>query len=85
MRRYEAAGVDQIIFVLQAGPNKHEHICESIELFCRDVMPEFHEHEERREKEKLERLAPAMDAALARRDPPRPAPTDYTIAAAMQI
>jgi alkanesulfonate monooxygenase SsuD/methylene tetrahydromethanopterin reductase-like flavin-dependent oxidoreductase (luciferase family) len=85
MRRYEAAGVDQIIFVLQAGPNKHEHICESIERFCRDVMPEFHEHEERREKEKLERLAPAMEAALARRDPPRPAPTDYTIAAAMQI
>ena len=40
---------------------------------------------ERREKEKLERLAPAMEAALARRDPPRPAPTDYTIAAAMQI
>ena len=85
VRRYEAAGVDQLIFVLQAGPNKHEHICESIELFCSEVMPEFHENEERREKEKLERLAPAMEAALARRDPPRPAPTDYTIAAAMQI
>ena len=85
MRRYQAAGVDQIIFVLQAGPNRHEHICESIEMFCRDVMPEFHEHEGRREKEKLERLAPAMDAALARREPPRPAPEDYTITAAMQI
>ena len=31
--RYEAAGVDQVIFVLQAGKNRHEHICESIELF----------------------------------------------------
>ena len=39
MRRYEAAGVDQVIFVLQAGPNKHEHICESLELFAEQVMP----------------------------------------------
>ena len=28
------AGVDQVIFVLQAGKNRHEHICESIELFA---------------------------------------------------
>ena len=40
-RRYEAVGVDQVIFVLQAGPNRHEHICESLELFARKVMPEF--------------------------------------------
>jgi alkanesulfonate monooxygenase SsuD/methylene tetrahydromethanopterin reductase-like flavin-dependent oxidoreductase (luciferase family) len=85
LKGYEAAGVDQVIFVCQAGPNKHEHICESLELFAEKVMPEFHEHEEQREKEKLERLAPAMEAALARREPARPAPTDYTITAAMQI
>ena len=40
-RRYEAVGVDQVIFVLQAGPNRHEHICESLELFAERVMPEF--------------------------------------------
>ena len=40
-RRYEAAGVDQLIFVMQAGRNRHEHICESIELFAAEVMPEF--------------------------------------------
>ena len=85
LRRYQAAGVDQVIFVAQAGPNKHEHICESLELFAKEVMPEFHEGEEQREKEKLERLAPAMEAALARRDPPRQAPTDYTIQASAQI
>jgi alkanesulfonate monooxygenase SsuD/methylene tetrahydromethanopterin reductase-like flavin-dependent oxidoreductase (luciferase family) len=85
LRRYAAAGVDQVIFVGQAGPNKHEHICESLELFAKEVMPEFHEGEEQREKEKLERLAPAMEAALARRDPPRQAPTDYTIQASAQI
>jgi alkanesulfonate monooxygenase SsuD/methylene tetrahydromethanopterin reductase-like flavin-dependent oxidoreductase (luciferase family) len=85
LKGYEDAGVDQVIFVCQAGPNKHEHICESLELFADKVMPEFHEHEEQREKAKLERLAPAMEAALARREPPRSAPTDYTIQAAAQI
>jgi hypothetical protein len=69
----------------QAGNNRHDHICESLELFAKEVMPEFHEHDERREKEKLERLAPAMEAALARRDPPRTAPDDYFITAAMQV
>ena len=33
LRRYEEAGVDQIIFVMQAGRNRHEHIMESLELF----------------------------------------------------
>ena len=33
------AGVDQVIFVLQAGKNRHEHICESLELFGREVLP----------------------------------------------
>ena len=78
-RRYEAAGVDQIIFVMQAGPNKHEHICESIELFAERVMPEFAERAEAKEREKLERLAPAIEAALARRQPPREVPPGYTI------
>ena len=30
VRRYEAAGIDQIMFILQAGRNRHEHICESL-------------------------------------------------------
>ncbi|HKH68478.1 MAG TPA: hypothetical protein VKA75_14020, partial [Reyranella sp.] len=33
LRRFEEAGVDQVIFVMQAGKNRHEHICESLELF----------------------------------------------------
>jgi hypothetical protein len=78
-QRYEAVGVDQIIFVLQAGPNKHEHICESLELFASEVMPEFAGRAEAGEKEKLERLAPAVERALARREPPREAPPGYVI------
>ncbi|MBA3653226.1 MAG: LLM class flavin-dependent oxidoreductase [Actinobacteria bacterium] len=83
VRGYQDAGVDQLIFVSQCGKNKHEHICESLELFAREVMPEFAETAEQREKEKMQRLAPAIEAALARREPARPAP-DYTIAAVMK-
>jgi alkanesulfonate monooxygenase SsuD/methylene tetrahydromethanopterin reductase-like flavin-dependent oxidoreductase (luciferase family) len=39
LRRYEEAGVDQLIFVMQAGHNRHEDIMESIELFGTQVLP----------------------------------------------
>ena len=39
IRAFQDAGVDQVIFLQQAGRNKHEHICESLELFAAEVMP----------------------------------------------
>ncbi len=80
LRRYEDAGVDQIIFVMQAGRNRHEHIMESLELFAREVMPEFKERDEKLVAAKQKRLAKVVEAALARRveDVP-PLPKDYTI------
>jgi alkanesulfonate monooxygenase SsuD/methylene tetrahydromethanopterin reductase-like flavin-dependent oxidoreductase (luciferase family) len=84
-RRYEAAGVDQVIFVLQAGPNKHEHICESLELFAERVIPRFAEGREAKERAKAERLAPAIEAALARRAPRREAPAGYVIDEAAEL
>ena len=47
LRRYEECGVDQIILSCSAGSNRHEHIMENIELFAREVMPEFVERDER--------------------------------------
>jgi alkanesulfonate monooxygenase SsuD/methylene tetrahydromethanopterin reductase-like flavin-dependent oxidoreductase (luciferase family)/putative sterol carrier protein len=79
VERYERAGVDQVIFVLQAGKNRHEHICESIELFAERVMPRFAGRAEAREETKRERLAEACERALARREPAREAPADYVI------
>ena len=78
-RRYENAGVDQVIFVLQAGLNKHEHICESLELFAAEVMPEFAERADAADAAKRERTAAACERALARREPPRVADPDYTV------
>jgi len=79
VKRYEAVGVDQVIFVMQAGPNKHEHICESMELFASEVMPAFKRQAKRKENAKAKRLAPAIEAALARREPAREAPEGYII------
>ena len=47
LRRYEECGVDQVIFCSQAGKNQHEHIMESLELFGREVLPEFLERDEK--------------------------------------
>ena len=65
---FREAGVDQVVFIQQGGNNRHEHICESLELFASEVMPEFRDGEEEREREKLERLAPAMERALGRKE-----------------
>ena len=81
LQGYADAGVDQVIFVSQAGRNRHEHICESLELFASEVMPAFHEGEARRESAKHERLASAIEGALARRAPAREAPSGYHIPA----
>jgi alkanesulfonate monooxygenase SsuD/methylene tetrahydromethanopterin reductase-like flavin-dependent oxidoreductase (luciferase family) len=83
VRAYEDCGVDQLIFVSQAGNNRHEHICESLELFAREVMPEFAERDEAHAARKLDRLAPAIEAAVARREPARDAPQVYTMGAVL--
>jgi alkanesulfonate monooxygenase SsuD/methylene tetrahydromethanopterin reductase-like flavin-dependent oxidoreductase (luciferase family) len=67
LRRFEEAGVDQVIFVLQAGRNQHDHIMESIEIFGTEILPEFIERDEAQVIAKAQRLAPAIDAAMARK------------------
>ncbi|MPY93350.1 MAG: LLM class flavin-dependent oxidoreductase [Acidimicrobiia bacterium] len=68
VRAYEDVGVDQVIFLQQGGKNRHEHICESLELFAAEVLPEFAARRDEREARKAEALAPAVEAALARKD-----------------
>jgi hypothetical protein len=85
LRGYQAIGVDQMIFVMQAGTNRHEHICEALEIFAREVMPEFRDRHDAREKAKLERLAPALERAIARREPARQAPEEYSFRAALKV
>lgn len=79
VRRYEAAGVDQVIFVIQSGRNQHEHVCESLELLGSQVLPEFVDGREEREAATAERLAPAIERALARRAPARTLAAPYPV------
>ncbi len=53
----EAANVDQVILLNQAGKNTHEDICSSLELFAREVMPEFHAREPQHQQWKKAVLA----------------------------
>lgn len=68
LRDMQAAGVDQVIFMQQAGRNQHGHICEALELFAGEVMPEFVKDLEEREAAKARELAPYIEAALARKN-----------------
>jgi alkanesulfonate monooxygenase SsuD/methylene tetrahydromethanopterin reductase-like flavin-dependent oxidoreductase (luciferase family) len=68
LRRYEEAGCDQVILFSQVGYNRHEDICESLELFGKTVLPEFAERDLAHQARKRERLAPAIERALARRE-----------------
>ena len=57
LRRFAASSIDQVILLNQAGNNRHEHICESLELFAREVMPELHDHEAEHQEWKRKVLA----------------------------
>ena len=69
MRGYEDAGVDQVILVGQGGNAPKQEVMSSMELFAEEVMGEFHDREEERLREKEERLAPAIERAMERKEP----------------
>ncbi len=63
----ENAGVDQVVFIQQAGENRHEDICESLHLFAEKVLPEFKERDAAHAIEKNERLKDAIANAEKRK------------------
>ena len=80
LRRYEECGVDQVIFVQQAGKNRHEHIMESLELFGKEILPEFKDRDEKLRQAKFAELEGAIEAAMARKvDDAPPLPADYVM------
>jgi hypothetical protein len=58
---------------------------ESIELFGREILPEFKDRDEKQRDAKAARLAPLVDAALARKERSHPRmPADYNVPAVMK-
>jgi alkanesulfonate monooxygenase SsuD/methylene tetrahydromethanopterin reductase-like flavin-dependent oxidoreductase (luciferase family) len=56
LRRYEDAHVDLMNWQIQGGFRKHEHIMETIEMFAKEVMPEFQERHHKHEKWRAQQL-----------------------------
>jgi alkanesulfonate monooxygenase SsuD/methylene tetrahydromethanopterin reductase-like flavin-dependent oxidoreductase (luciferase family) len=84
LRRFEECGVDQVIFISQAGKNRHEDIMESLELFGREVLPEFKDRADKIESDKARRLAAVIEKVMARKpesDHPPLADGDYAFPA----
>jgi alkanesulfonate monooxygenase SsuD/methylene tetrahydromethanopterin reductase-like flavin-dependent oxidoreductase (luciferase family) len=63
LRRFEESNVDQVILLNQAGRNRHEDICSSLELFATEVMPEFHGREDEHQVWKQAVLAGELELA----------------------
>jgi alkanesulfonate monooxygenase SsuD/methylene tetrahydromethanopterin reductase-like flavin-dependent oxidoreductase (luciferase family) len=59
--KFEESNIDQVILLNQAGRNTHEDICSSLELFAREVMPEFHGREEEHQAWKRAVLAGELE------------------------
>jgi len=76
VRDFQAAGVDQVIFLQQAGHNRHADILAALELFARTVAPEFQRDAAEREARKREDLAPWIARALERKQWMRPLADD---------
>jgi luciferase family oxidoreductase group 1 len=57
LRMFEEAHVDQVILLNQAGKTSHADICDSLGLFAREVMPEFHARQPAQEAWKADVLA----------------------------
>ncbi len=57
LRKFAQSNVDQVVLINQTGKNTHEHICESLDLFAKEVMPEFHDMEPDHQKWKQQVLS----------------------------
>ena len=78
LREFEAVGIDQVICLSQAGNLPHDLLCESIELFGKEVLPEFKERDGKSAGEQAARMARLNDLCMPRREKVLP-PTEPTV------
>ncbi len=69
LHRFAESHVDQVILLNQAGKNSHEDIVSSLELFAREVMPEFHALESEQQTWKAGVLAGEIELEEVDTDP----------------
>jgi alkanesulfonate monooxygenase SsuD/methylene tetrahydromethanopterin reductase-like flavin-dependent oxidoreductase (luciferase family) len=64
---FEAVGIDQVLCISQAGNVPHQLLCSSIELFSREVLPEFKDRDLGCARQKAELRARISEKAMARK------------------
>ncbi|MEO8100703.1 MAG: LLM class flavin-dependent oxidoreductase, partial [Acidobacteriota bacterium] len=67
LREFEDVGIDQVICLSQAGPIPHDILSTSIELFGREVLPEFKERDQRAANKQAERRDRLNELCMKRR------------------
>ena len=82
LREFEDAGIDQVVCLSQAGRISHELLCSSIELFSKEVLPEFKERDLRCARAQAERQARMTEKGMARKPKAEPVEANTVIHAA---
>jgi alkanesulfonate monooxygenase SsuD/methylene tetrahydromethanopterin reductase-like flavin-dependent oxidoreductase (luciferase family) len=67
LRDFEQAGIDQVLCISQAGKIPHDLLCSSIQLFSKEVLPEFKDRDIARASKQAARRARINEKAMARK------------------
>ncbi len=67
LREFEDAGIDQVVCLSQAGKIPHELLCSSIELFTKEVLPEFKDRDQKRERQKAAQVSRLSEIVMPRK------------------
>jgi alkanesulfonate monooxygenase SsuD/methylene tetrahydromethanopterin reductase-like flavin-dependent oxidoreductase (luciferase family) len=78
LRDFEESGVDQVLFLSQAGKIPHEMLMSSIDLFSREVLPEIKERDAKRAAQKAALVERLSEKAMKRKVMPT-APSAPTV------
>jgi alkanesulfonate monooxygenase SsuD/methylene tetrahydromethanopterin reductase-like flavin-dependent oxidoreductase (luciferase family) len=70
LKEFEAVGIDQVICLSQAANIPHDMLCSSIELFSKEVLPEFKERDQKSARQQAERHARLSEVAMPRKPKP---------------
>ena len=63
--------MDQVVFSIESGAISHEEICGSLELFAKEVMPEFKQREEQRSDLKNSEDQLISEEVMMRKEQPK--------------
>jgi alkanesulfonate monooxygenase SsuD/methylene tetrahydromethanopterin reductase-like flavin-dependent oxidoreductase (luciferase family) len=67
LREFEDAGLDQVVSIGQVANVPHELYCSSVELFAKEILPEFKDRELANLRLHAERRARISEKAMARK------------------